>query len=114
MTALATRGKADTLSARTERIIRQLQLFVALRDWVDGRLTSAPDASSLHPNLTAAAIDSNRNDLTTWRQMFSESLTNYQELLDMTPAEWVALRESDVVGLEGMIRQATSGIVAWV
>jgi len=114
VTALATREANTTLDARAERVIKDLRLIIELRDWVDERLTVAPDLSSLHPNLTAAAIESNRDDLTRWRAMFTESLEDYQELLDMSPAEWVSLHKADIVGLEGMIRQATSGIIAWV
>lgn len=114
MTALATRGTTNSLSAHREGVIRGLRLIIGLRDWVDGRLTVAPDLSSLHPKLTATAISNNRDDLAQWRRMFAESLASYQELLDMTSDEWVSLRMEDIVGLEGMIRQATTGIVVWV
>lgn len=114
VTTLATREANKTLDARAERVIKDLRLIIELKDWVDERLSIAPDLSSLHPNLTAVAIENNRDDLKRWRAMFSESLVDYQELLDMSPAEWVSLRKADIVGLEGMIRQATSGIIAWV
>jgi hypothetical protein len=110
MTMLATKA----MTARTQNVISGIRAVVELGEWVRGVRTVAPDLSFLHRKLTASAIAANRDDLQRWAAMFSESLANYQELLEMSPAEWVGMSEADLVRLEGMLRQATSGIVLWV
>lgn len=113
MTAVAMQA-ANRLSARTQKVINDLRSIIELSEWVKGERTNPPDLTGLNPKLTPANIEANRSDLTKWSRMFAESLATYRDLLNMTPAEWVSLRESDIVGLEGMIRQAAAGIRVWV
>ena len=97
------------LHQRLFNVQRQLVAIVDLGAWVRGEQDVVPDCTILNDHLTRDAIM--RTDFSQWVQMFRGSLVNYADLLT---ADLSALERSDTVGLEGMIRQATIGIMVWV
>ncbi len=115
MTASATTSaKPMTLDIRAKEVRDKVQSILQLSDWLDGERTVPPELTSLHSRLTIDRLEARRADLTEWQHMFHESLRRYRELVDMTPAEWASLEAVDIVGLEGMLGQATLGILAFV
>ncbi len=94
---------------RVLNIQRQLIAIVELSAWVNGEQSVLPDCTILADNLTRDALQ--QADLKAWAGMFASSLDSYKDVLT---EDLSCLYESDVIGLENMIRQATHGIVVWI
>lgn len=107
-------AQLPTLSSRAKQVRDKVQSILELSDWVSGERAAPPDLTGLNKNLTVASLERNHEDLREWKRMFGESLAHYRSLVDMEPAEWASLEASDIVGLEGMLKQATVGIIAFV